>query len=90
MATQRRYWLFKSEPGSYSFEQFARDRRTFWSGVRNHQVDVVDRVVHESLFDPICQPARIESILKGAIAIVVEAHLVMMRRHASEVHVLRG
>lgn len=37
MATQRRYWLFKSEPGSYSFEQFARDRRTFWSGVRNHQ-----------------------------------------------------
>ena len=33
----RRYWLFKSEPGSYSFDQFERDRRTFWSGVRNYQ-----------------------------------------------------
>ena len=36
-APARRYWLFKSEPDSYSFEQFARDRRTFWSGVRNYQ-----------------------------------------------------
>lgn len=33
----RRYWLFKSEPGSYGFAQFQRDRRTFWSGVRNYQ-----------------------------------------------------
>jgi predicted RNA-binding protein with PUA-like domain len=33
----RRYWLFKSEPESYSFEQLARDRRTFWHGVRNYQ-----------------------------------------------------
>jgi predicted RNA-binding protein with PUA-like domain len=33
----RRYWLFKSEPESYSFDQFERDRRTFWHGVRNYQ-----------------------------------------------------
>lgn len=35
--TTRRYWLFKSEPGSYSFAQFQQDGRTFWSGVRNYQ-----------------------------------------------------
>ncbi len=34
---QRRYWLFKSEPESYGFDRFERDRRTFWSGVRNYQ-----------------------------------------------------
>jgi predicted RNA-binding protein with PUA-like domain len=33
----RRYWLFKSEPDSYGFAQFERDRRTSWSGVRNYQ-----------------------------------------------------
>lgn len=33
----RRYWLFKSEPDSYSFADLQRDRRTFWSGVRNYQ-----------------------------------------------------
>jgi predicted RNA-binding protein with PUA-like domain len=33
----RRYWLFKSEPESYGFDQFVRDGRTCWSGVRNYQ-----------------------------------------------------
>lgn len=33
----RRYWLFKSEPSSYSFERFQRDGRTSWGGVRNYQ-----------------------------------------------------
>ena len=31
------YWLVKSEPSSYSWEQMVKDGRTFWSGVRNHQ-----------------------------------------------------
>lgn len=33
----RRYWLFKSEPESYSFDQLTKDGRTFWHGVRNYQ-----------------------------------------------------
>ena len=33
----RRYWLFKSEPDVYSFDDLQRDRRTFWDGVRNYQ-----------------------------------------------------
>jgi len=32
-----RYWLFKSEPHAYSFEQLREDRTTPWSGVRNYQ-----------------------------------------------------
>jgi predicted RNA-binding protein with PUA-like domain len=28
-------WLFKEEPSSYSFEQFAKDGGTSWAGVRN-------------------------------------------------------
>ena len=28
-------WLFKEEPSSYSFDQFAKDGSTTWSGVRN-------------------------------------------------------
>ncbi|MDQ6931734.1 MAG: EVE domain-containing protein [Candidatus Eremiobacteraeota bacterium] len=32
-----RYWLFKSEPFAYSFEDLARDGRTPWSGVRSFQ-----------------------------------------------------
>lgn len=31
------YWLMKSEPDSYSIEQFAKDKNTLWTGVRNYQ-----------------------------------------------------
>ena len=33
----RRYWLFKSEPDAYSWEDLVRDGRTHWDGVRNYQ-----------------------------------------------------
>ena len=29
------HWLMKSEPGSYSWDDLVRDRRTEWDGVRN-------------------------------------------------------
>jgi predicted RNA-binding protein with PUA-like domain len=31
------YWLVKSEPGKYSWDQFVKDKRTYWDGVRNYQ-----------------------------------------------------
>ena len=31
------YWLIKSEPFKYSWEQFEKDEQTFWDGVRNYQ-----------------------------------------------------
>ena len=33
----RRFWLFKSEPGTFSFDDLVRARRTAWDGVRNYQ-----------------------------------------------------
>ena len=31
------YWLAKSEPEAYSWEQLVKDGRTAWTGVRNFQ-----------------------------------------------------
>jgi predicted RNA-binding protein with PUA-like domain len=37
--SERRYWLLKTEPTSFSFDDLwrAKNRRTAWNGVRNHQ-----------------------------------------------------
>ncbi len=32
-----RHWLVKQEPDAYAWEQFVRDGRTAWTGVRNFQ-----------------------------------------------------
>lgn len=34
------YWLMKSEPAKYSWDDLVRDGRTVWDGVRNHQVAI--------------------------------------------------
>jgi predicted RNA-binding protein with PUA-like domain len=31
------YWLMKSEPSTYSYEQLEKDKKTGWNGVRNFQ-----------------------------------------------------
>lgn len=31
------YWLLKSDPETYSFEDLVRDKKTAWDGVRNYQ-----------------------------------------------------
>jgi predicted RNA-binding protein with PUA-like domain len=33
----KRYWLVKSEPGTYSIDHLERDGSTSWEGVRNYQ-----------------------------------------------------
>ena len=33
----RRYWLMKSEPFKYSWDDLVRDGRTYWDGVRNYE-----------------------------------------------------
>ncbi|HXV15467.1 MAG TPA: EVE domain-containing protein [Gemmatimonadaceae bacterium] len=39
MATERQYWLLKTEPSTFSFDDLwnAPKRTTFWDGVRNYQ-----------------------------------------------------
>jgi predicted RNA-binding protein with PUA-like domain len=46
-------WLFKEEPTHYSFDEFVKDKKTVWSGVRNpvaqkhlHAVKKGDRVFY--------------------------------------------
>jgi predicted RNA-binding protein with PUA-like domain len=34
---KRQYWLVKQEPESYSWEDFVRDGKAVWDGVRNFQ-----------------------------------------------------
>ena len=34
---ERQYWLIKSEPFKYSWDQFVEDGSTYWDGVRNYQ-----------------------------------------------------
>ncbi len=31
-----KYWLVKSEPSVYSWDQLVKDKKTFWNGVRNY------------------------------------------------------
>ena len=33
----RAYWLMKSEPGKYSWDDLVRDGKTYWDGVRNYE-----------------------------------------------------
>jgi predicted RNA-binding protein with PUA-like domain len=35
--TKSNYWMVKQEPETYSWDDFVRDGRTDWSGVRNYQ-----------------------------------------------------
>ena len=34
------YWLVKSEPFKYSWDQFVKDKQTFWDGVRNYSARI--------------------------------------------------
>ena len=33
----RQYWLVKTEPSTYSWEDMLREKGTYWDGVRNYQ-----------------------------------------------------
>lgn len=37
MAGKKNYWMMKSEPGEYSFDDLVKDGKTKWDGVRNYQ-----------------------------------------------------
>ena len=34
------YWLIKSEPSAYSWDQLVKDKKTSWTGVRNFQAAI--------------------------------------------------
>jgi predicted RNA-binding protein with PUA-like domain len=42
---QPSYWLMKSEPNKYSWDDLVRDGRTRWDGIRNHQAAIYLRAM---------------------------------------------
>jgi predicted RNA-binding protein with PUA-like domain len=40
MPKTTQYWMVKQEPTAYSWEQFVKDRRAAWTGVRNFQARI--------------------------------------------------
>jgi predicted RNA-binding protein with PUA-like domain len=45
MVSTPAYWLMKSEPGKYGFEDLVRDGKTVWDGVRNAQAAIFLRTM---------------------------------------------
>jgi predicted RNA-binding protein with PUA-like domain len=68
------YWLTKSEPNKYSWDDLVRDGRTIWDGTRNHQVAIYLRsmkVGDQVLFYH--SNEGLEAV--GIMEVVEEAHL---------------
>lgn len=42
------YWLVKSEPSVYSWDQFVKDKKTIWDGVRNYAARLHLRAMKKS------------------------------------------
>ncbi|GAC1654637.1 MAG: EVE domain-containing protein [Vulcanimicrobiaceae bacterium] len=69
-----RYWLFKTEPHAYGFDQLKKDRTTPWSGVRSFQAR--NNMMEMKLGDlglfyhsSIAQPAAV-----GIVEVIKEAY----------------
>lgn len=71
MSTQ--YWMVKSEPESYSWKRFLKDRRTSWTGVRNYAARINLRAMR--LGDLVCYYHSVtEKQVVGVASVVREAY----------------
>ncbi len=52
MSKKKRYWLMKSEPNAYSWDDLIAEKETVWDGVRNHRAsnNMRDMQVGEEAF----------------------------------------
>ena len=51
------YWLVKSEPSAYSWDQLVKEKQTCWSGVRNYAARINLRAMKKGdavLLSPAC------------------------------------
>jgi predicted RNA-binding protein with PUA-like domain len=46
MLRKPHYWVLKSEPSEYSFDQLQKDRKTLWTGIRNFEARNNIRTMH--------------------------------------------
>ncbi len=47
MSKAANYWMVKQEPAAYSWDQFVKDGKTAWTGVRNFQARNNLRAMHK-------------------------------------------
>ncbi len=66
------YWLVKSEPAAYSWQQFIKDGRTMWDGVRNYQARNNLRLMQED--DQVLFYHSVTEKSVMGVARVVKAH----------------
>ena len=69
----KRYWLAKSEPGTYSIEDLERDGETCWDGVRNYQARNNMRAMKKGDFAFFYHSIG-EKACVGIVKVVIEAH----------------
>ena len=66
------YWLVKSEPSSYSWDQLVKDESTMWNGVRNYAARNNLKAMKEG--DPVFFYHSNEGLAIVGIAKVVKEH----------------
>ncbi|MDW8418958.1 MAG: EVE domain-containing protein [Chitinophagales bacterium] len=66
------YWLIKSDPETYSFEQMKKDKRTFWDGVRNYAARNHLRSMKKGDLCFFYESMRGEPAIRGVVKVVKE------------------
>lgn len=67
------YWLVKSEPSAYSWDQFVKDKQTEWTGVRNYAARINLRAMKKG--DEVLYYHSNEGVeIVGVAKITKEAH----------------
>ena len=67
------YWLVKSEPSKYSWDQFVEDKKTYWDGVRNYAARIHLRAMKKN--DPVLYYHSNEGVeIVGIAKVVKEAY----------------
>jgi predicted RNA-binding protein with PUA-like domain len=68
------YWLFKSEPDAYGFDQLEREGRTEWSGVRNYQARNFMKQMHVGDLGFFYHSSTKVPGIVGIVKVIREAH----------------
>ena len=67
------YWLFKTEPDTYSFETLKKEKKTAWNGVRNFQARNFLRQCKKDDYALIYHSGKERSVV-GVVRIIKEAY----------------
>ncbi|MEO9194380.1 MAG: EVE domain-containing protein [Polyangia bacterium] len=71
-----KYWIMKSEPSAYAFDDLVRDGRSLWTGVRNYQArNLMDEMKVGDLvlfYHSSCDPPGIAGLAKVSATAVAD------------------